>query len=304
VIEEDREMKILKWVVHPLFILLIIIAIAIYINRGELFSKNGDVAVVANKTVDTTQPVDTDPVKETANDDAVVQSPAVVSEPSSQALATEEKEHVVAEAVDAQPAETQKAIADNTGPVEGQGGLVAEQTGLATASIEEAQEPAAVATGSSAAGQPDDNAVVAEAAVAEVSTPTETETSEITPAFEEKSEATGTAVVDNTESTIEEARRLQFEARRAAFQGDLDAAESSYHKLIEIQPHNINAYGQLGDIYLRKQDMEKAVEAYSNAAELLYKSRRRGMAWRVLNYIGRISPEKAQELRSRLLERQ
>lgn len=291
-------MKLLKLVVHPLFILLIIVAVAIYINRAELLNKIDDVPWISKETADSAQQEEAGETEETAT--AEKESPqqvdtpvAVTSEPATE---TETAIQPV-EVAETQPVAEPSVTAEMAEPVQ-------QAEGVSAAA--EAKKPAVETTEKTVSITSDvqgEEVVKPETTVAEATQAPVVAPAEEKPAAEKKGEETATASADEAPISIDDVQQLQIEARRSLFQGDLAAAESIHHKLIEQQPHNIDAYGQLGDIYLKKGDKEKAVEAYSHAAELLYKSRRRGMAWRVLDYIERISPEKARELRSRLMER-
>jgi protein O-mannosyl-transferase len=50
--------------------------------------------------------------------------------------------------------------------------------------------------------------------------------------------------------------------------GDLDRAENEFKKAIELQPNYADAYHNLANIYLQKGEIEKAIENYHKAVEI------------------------------------
>lgn len=60
-------------------------------------------------------------------------------------------------------------------------------------------------------------------------------------------------------------RQIVEEARRAALDGDWDAAIEINKSLLERDPKDSSAYNRLGRAYLEKQDYATAYEAYSDA---------------------------------------
>ncbi len=89
-------------------------------------------------------------------------------------------------------------------------------------------------------------------------------------------------------------------ARRAAWDGNSDAAIENYRTLIKLQPENYDAYGEMGNVLLEKGDNESAVEAYSQAALLLSQSGYPQAAWHVMNIVAKMDQTKADELHQTL----
>ena len=281
-------MKLLKWILHPVSIVLIVLALAIYINRAALFAPDEEPVKTASLEAPTPQ---AEAPQATVEEEKVAaaqppaitppeQEPAAAPEPTPPAAAVVEK-GVTEEAVVAEVAVSEPAAPEEIAVVV-QESEVAEEPKVAV--VEEVTD-VAVVTEPSSEEQP------ATTAAEPVAEPPSQQMMEA-----EKSEAAATL-------TPQEVQRRLFEARRAAWQGNFDEAEKNYLELIEMFPHNFDLYGELGDLYLRSRAPDKAIEAYSHAAMLLYQSGRKGMAWQVVNFIHRISPEKASELRDRLRER-
>lgn len=89
-------------------------------------------------------------------------------------------------------------------------------------------------------------------------------------------------------------------ARRAAWDGNSDAAVENYRALLKLQPNNYDAYGEMGNVLLQQGDTASAVEAYSHASLLLAKSGYPQAAWHVLNIVAKMDQKKAEELQQTL----
>jgi Flp pilus assembly protein TadD len=89
-------------------------------------------------------------------------------------------------------------------------------------------------------------------------------------------------------------------ARRAAWDGNSDAAVKNYRALLKLQPNNYDAYGEMGNVLLQQGDTEDAVEAYSQASLLLAKSGYPQAAWHVVNIVAKMDQTKAEELQQTL----
>jgi hypothetical protein len=77
-------------------------------------------------------------------------------------------------------------------------------------------------------------------------------------------------------------------ARTAVWQGDLIGAVSHYRQLIAVQPDNYDAYGEMGNVLLAQSEGTAAVEAYVNAARLIYRSGNIEMARRLAGVIAQL----------------
>lgn len=89
-------------------------------------------------------------------------------------------------------------------------------------------------------------------------------------------------------------------ARRNAWEGNNDAAVETYRALIELQPENYDAYGEMGNVLIQHGDSAGAVEAYSQAALLLGKSGYPQAAWDVMNIVAQLDRDRAQQLHEAL----
>lgn len=113
-----------------------------------------------------------------------------------------------------------------------------------------------------------------------------------------KEEVTQQPAID--ESDAQAALSLWQTARRAAWDGNSDAAVENYRALIKMQPDNYDAYGEMGNVLLQQGDKGSAVEAYAQASLLLAKSGYPQAAWHAMNIVAKIDQAKAEELQQTL----
>jgi Flp pilus assembly protein TadD len=103
-----------------------------------------------------------------------------------------------------------------------------------------------------------------------------------------------------SESDAQATLTLWQTARRAAWDGNSDAAVENYRALIKLQPDNYDAYGEMGNVLLQQGNSEDAVEAYSQATLLLAKSGFPQAAWHVMNIVAKMDQERADKLHQTL----
>ncbi len=89
-------------------------------------------------------------------------------------------------------------------------------------------------------------------------------------------------------------------ARRAAWDGNSDAAVNNYRALIQLQPENYDAYGEMGNVMLQQGDTQGAVDAFSQAATLLQQSGYQQAAWHVINIVSQLDQARAEALHKTL----
>ncbi len=97
--------------------------------------------------------------------------------------------------------------------------------------------------------------------------------------------------------------QLWQQARAQVWAGQYERAIEQYQQLIELQPANYDAHGELGDLYLGMRRYEEAGSSYLEAGRQLIAAGYGHSAWRLLPMLNDIAPEKAAELH-RLLQLQ
>jgi tetratricopeptide (TPR) repeat protein len=274
--------RALKWIFHPVYLLVIIVLVALYINRETLFpdlARSGEVETVVGKI-------------ETAIENLQNESPQPVN-----GEAAEQTD------IDFQPAQGNdvpsfSGLSENDIPQPG--------GGEASAPIVESQPTEEVSAGgmlpdeghSAASGdQPVTEDIVSEGLALDEGVrkaiPAEALRQETAAAAEPREEnvrATPPAI------SAEQLMQTWQQARIAAWRGEFETAVEHYQTLLTVQPDNIDAYGEMGNVMLRAGDSEGAAEAYYQAAVRLNRTPRRMLAWQLLNTIGRLSPAKAEQL--------
>ena len=77
--------------------------------------------------------------------------------------------------------------------------------------------------------------------------------------------------IDQELQVINKAQILK-DAQKFITKGQLDKAIAEYNKLIKDAPNDSNIHNTIGDLYLKRNEKENAIESYKKAAELLNKS--------------------------------
>ncbi len=85
-------------------------------------------------------------------------------------------------------------------------------------------------------------------------------------------------------------------ARQAFWENRFADSAESYRVLLDIQPANWMAWGELGNVYYRKGEMDASGEAYYRSAVLMWHAHRYDEAWRLARIIGNLSPKRALDL--------
>lgn len=257
-------MRILKWLFHPVNLFIIIVLVALYINRQTIFSELSESPEVRqiNDKVDAV-------IEQLDEERAVAESGVVVEADDEKGVADTGDEH-------GQPAqaETYQQLPEMH-PVEGDD-VTAEKENIAA-----------------------DEAVAADMPVTAPEKEEPVVAAEVTPPREEEamvSDPGGASEIDPL--------MLWQSARRSAWDGDADKAIQDYRALIALQPKNYDAYGELGNVLLQKGDIDAAVDAYSQAAILISQSRYPQVAWRVVEIVSQLDQHRAQQLYQEIREQQ
>lgn len=278
-------MRVLKWLFHPVNLLIVIVLVALYINRQTLFpelSESPEVKQLVSRF---------DSVIETL-DQGVSQlsgeASAVVPEDDTDAADSGETGIPVNVAEPPQEQAAPVAMADeSTAQSSGRYDDLPEMRAVEPDSMAEQSRPLPQSS-------PDTtDALAPETASADVSSQAA------------RVDGNAKSAVAETGAVGEESPLVIWQAARlAAWNGEAESAIESYRALIALQPANYDAYGEMGNVLLRKGDTEAAAEAYYQAALLLTKSDYPQVAWRVLDIVSRLDQEKASELYQAIRQQQ
>lgn len=107
-------------------------------------------------------------------------------------------------------------------------------------------------------------------------------------------------IADDPSGSAQMALDVWQTARRAAWDGNSDAAVENYRALIQLQPENYDAYGEMGNVMLQQGDTQGAVDAFSQAATLLQQSGYQQAAWHVINIVAQLDQTRADALHKTL----
>jgi tetratricopeptide (TPR) repeat protein len=102
------------------------------------------------------------------------------------------------------------------------------------------------------------------------------------------------------EGDPERKQEMLAAARRAYWSKDIPLAIRRYQALIQGYPNEPDYYGELGNIYFKEGEHERAGEAYYEAALLLLDRGERDRAKDLLDLLEKTAPAYAEELARRL----
>lgn len=269
-------MRVLKWLFHPVYLLVFIVVVALYINRDTViseFSQSDEVAALIGKMDGII-----DSLQDTREPDA--------EEGTTQAVLPMEQGGTLSPpASNAEPADVPTfdtgvlAGSAGAGDDTGQRGPVSSNHSMDA----EADKAARVAGDNAAARQ--ENAGAAEFVSAAVFPP------------RQESEVEGSdsqPVLANV--TADEIMHTWQQARVSAWRGDFPAAIEHYQTVVTLQQDNFDAYGEMGNVMLRSGDRQGAAEAYYQTALLINKTPQPAVAWKLLNVVAGLDPQKAEKL--------
>lgn len=277
-------MSILKWLFQPAYLLLIIVLVALYVNREAIFpesvtgSQEAEVLIdkvdtlVARLRADVEPPLPETPSPVQAGELATAQGDdtelAVVpvgdenGQQPSQAAPLPESVPVVAEFAEVPGATTPNADSD----VDSEAATTAEistppEESLAHAPVDTPPEPGLAANASTDAPS--------------------------SPALQVEPTAPAAPVPPLV---------IWHAARAAVWQGDLDGAVAHYRQLIAVQPDNFDAYGEMGNVLLAQAKVAAAIEAYTAAARLIHQAGHLPMAYRLADVVAEMDEEQGRAL--------
>ncbi len=270
-------MRLLKWLFQPVYILLIIVLVALYVNREDIFPEEIAESMEAEELVAKVEGL----VERLRGDISDTEgSETEAASPQSEGEVPEEQVVVAAEDVEvAEPEpepEPQVMMAQSE---------MNESEGNTFSNLNDADSDALFAM--------------------DVSQPAETAAPEpATVTTDEPVTAPDDAMQAAAQSAGEEASQslpplaLWRAARAAVWQGDLAAAVANYQQLIAAQPGNYDAYGEMGNVLLAQANTSAATDAYASAARLIYQSGNRDMAFRVASIVAELDEVRGQSLYS------
>jgi tetratricopeptide (TPR) repeat protein len=283
----------LKWLFHPVNLLIIVVLVALYINRQTLFPElaespevkqlvsrvDGVIASLNNNIAELKESVqEPAPTAPAAEPEVTPTSEPVAGQSTGRDAAAiagqqEDAGHALAPAT-APPAQRFDDLPEMR-PIEPVGESEPPQQAQQEAEALPPPEPQQPATAASPAPQ----------RAAESSA---------------YSQAAGTGQAKSAGEPL----AIWKAARRAAWEGNPEQAVEHYRALIALQPDNYDAHGELGNVLLRRGDSEAAAEAYAEAAMLLTRSNYPQVAWRVLEIVSRLDQERASRLYQAMREQQ
>lgn len=94
------------------------------------------------------------------------------------------------------------------------------------------------------------------------------------------------------------------QAREAYARGDAEGAIRAYSELVKKNPSNMDAQGELGNVYYMTGRLPEAAQAFYEAAKLMIEQNQIGRAQALLPPIGQGNPALAGELQQKLMQMQ
>ena len=94
------------------------------------------------------------------------------------------------------------------------------------------------------------------------------------------------------------------QAREAYARGDAEAAIRAYSDVVKKNPGNMDAQGELGNVYYMTGRLPEAAQAFYEAAKLMIDQNQVGRAQALLPPIGQGNPALANELQQKLMQMQ
>ena len=301
-------MRLLKWLFQPAYLLLIIVVVALYVNREAMFpeqvAESLEAEVLVAKVEGLVERLRSDSdglVAEEDKAEAIVLEETPEQDSASSVVEDEEPVELTTDTesqndvVQNEPAQSDEVVQDDSADVPAISDAVAEtSTATAEAAIAATDEPAIVQlqpTGTDEATTPADADVIT--TVEPESAPVDSDTIAAPQAAD--SDTLGEEQQADAEEAVSPLAHWKA-ARAAVWQGDLAGAVSSYQKLITAQPDNYDAYGEMGNVLLAQSNAQAAADAYATAASLIYRSGNRQMAYRVATIVMALDPARGQAL--------
>lgn len=92
------------------------------------------------------------------------------------------------------------------------------------------------------------------------------------------------------------------QARESYAQGNMNASVSAYQAYITKNPVNVDAIGELGNVYYSAGQMSEAAQAYYDAANLLIKQKQLERANELIPIVAQINPGLANTLTTNMAQ--
>ncbi len=300
-------MRLLKWLFQPAYLLLIIVLVALYVNREAIFPEEVVESLEAEALVAKVE----DLAERLSSQHE--ESGSTLTEQGEGAQEDASRSVGAASVVESPVALEERPVELQQGPVVVEEPSITGAEELSTAMTEEAE-----ASDAAALPQPEEEPALASseahdmeepAPVAELpAVPVEgVMAAEVTNDVAEEGVATQrqTAPMEPVASSdggeppqveLQSPLAAWRDARAAVWQGDLDSAVAQYRAVVAMQPENFDAYGEMGNVLLAQSDVAAAVEAYATAARLIRQAGNPEMAWRVAGIVAQLDEEQGRNL--------
>jgi len=320
--------RLLKWLFQPVYLLLIIVIVALYVNRDEIFPKEVAESLEAKVLVakigsiteglreefgDALGSIETGPQEERTSESETIEEVVVapieevatapvnseMADPAHQPVQVVENEAIADTTPDASSAEptvgSDKVDAPDT--------VVAENSATTSNDTIDSkpivmQSPVADVAAEPISIEPPVESIQSESTISQspaaAPAPVLTQIPVISVA---PAPSFSTAPVDSRQTQTQSPLVVWRQARSSVWQGDLDSAVSHYRQLISQQPENYDAYGEMGNVLLAQSRVDEATQAYAIAARLIYRSGNREIAYRVVDIVRQLDSRQAENLR-------
>lgn len=121
-----------------------------------------------------------------------------------------------------------------------------------------------------------------------------------TQAFDGLKSATSSIMPAGT-SAVSAAESLN-KARLAFNQGDVQAAQAAYKAAIASDSSNLDAHGELGNLYVMTGNLQDAAQSYYDLSKLLLEQKRIDLVPSLLPVIGQVNPTLVDELMQKMAD--
>lgn len=105
----------------------------------------------------------------------------------------------------------------------------------------------------------------------------------------------------STASTASAAESLD-KARLAFSHGDVQAAQAAYKETIARDSRNLDAHGELGNLYVMTGNLQDAAQSYYDLSKLLLEQKRIDLVPSLLPVIAQVNPNLVEELMDKMAE--
>lgn len=109
------------------------------------------------------------------------------------------------------------------------------------------------------------------------------------------------SVLPASTSTASAAESLD-KARLAFSHGDVQAAQAAYKETIARDSRNLDAHGELGNLYVMTGNLQDAAQSYYDLSKLLLEQKRIDLVPSLLPVIAQVNPNLVEELMDKMAE--